>query len=53
MIAPVKVEDIVKARDGAYVVLRVREGGLLIKARHAATNTIWHLVPRAGTWVRL
>ncbi|MGI5281741.1 hypothetical protein ACQEVF_59370 [Nonomuraea polychroma] len=51
--APVKPEDVAKTRDGSYVVLRVRENGRLIKARHSATNTVWHLVPRAGTWVRL
>ncbi|GGT04632.1 hypothetical protein GCM10010156_73060 [Planobispora rosea] len=51
--APVKVTDIVKADDGIYVVLRVRENGGLIKARHRATGIIWHLVPRNGTWARL
>ncbi|MEV4472886.1 hypothetical protein [Nonomuraea sp. NPDC049504] len=50
---PVKADDVIRGRDGQYVVLRVREHGNLIKARHSATNTIWHLVPRAGTWVRL
>ncbi|MEV0821873.1 hypothetical protein [Nonomuraea rubra] len=50
---PVKATDIVKGRDGSYVVLRVRENGGLIKARHSATNTIWHLEVRDGAWARI
>lgn len=53
MTAPVKVEDVVKGRDGSYIVLRVRENGRLIKARHRATNTIWHLEVRGGVWARI
>ncbi|NRQ31226.1 hypothetical protein HII36_05165 [Nonomuraea sp. NN258] len=51
--APVHVEDVVEGRDGSYVVLRVREGGRLIKARHTATGTIWHLEVRDGAWARI
>ncbi|MFB4284801.1 hypothetical protein ACBJ59_56705 [Nonomuraea sp. MTCD27] len=52
-VAPVKTEDVVKGRDGSYVVLRVRENGGLIKAWHSATNTIWHLEVKDGVWARI
>ncbi|GLX06681.1 hypothetical protein [Microbispora sp. NBRC 16548] len=50
---PVKVDDLIRARDGQYLVLRVRENGGLLKARHVATGKTWHLVPRNGVWTRL
>ncbi|GAA5046108.1 hypothetical protein HNP84_002485 [Thermocatellispora tengchongensis] len=50
---PLTADDVLTAKDGQYIVLQVREEGRLIKARHITTNSIWHLVPHAGTWARL
>ncbi|WP_424533718.1 hypothetical protein ACOZ38_25615 [Sphaerisporangium viridialbum] len=52
LLAPV-VRDTLDTPDGAYIVLKVRENGGLVKARHLDSSSIWHLEPRDGTWTRI